>query len=488
MTMDRFASILHDFWPHLLTALDVVIAVTAAGHAILHKRDSRAAVGWAGIIIVFPFCGSLLYLLFGINRVHRDASVIRGKRGRLRASRHVKSCSAGQLEDILPARVRHLAALDRAVNMITRRPLFQGNTVQPLVNGDEAYPAMLDAIAQARASISLATYIFDNDRNGAVFVEALGKAVKRGVEVRVLVDALGARYSRPRIVKPLRAAGIQAALFLPASVPWRAKYMNLRNHRKILVVDGLVGFTGGMNLRDDHLLQQRTKFPTQDTHFRLTGPVVAQLQEVFAEDWAFTTGEVLKGKTWFPALEPTGTVIARGIMDGPDEDFDRIVRVILSALACARSCVRIMTPYFLPSPVLMSALNTAALRGVHIDIILPEKNNLPWVGWAMMGQLWQVLEWGCHVWLAPPPFDHTKLMIVDDEWCLFGSANWDARSLRLNFEFNVETYCPDLARSLASLFERKKALARRIKLEEVDSRPFPIKFRDAFARLMAPYL
>ena len=264
--------------------------------------------------------------------------------------------------------------------------------------------------------------------------------------------------------------------------------MNLRNHRKILVVDGATGFTGGMNLRQGNLVAQHPAQPVRDVHFRVAGPVVAQMQEVFAEDWQFTTGESLRGRAWFPALEPRGPVIVRGISDGPDEEFEKLTAVILGALSCAHKSVHIITPYFLPNGPLVSALNTAALRGVTVDIILPQENNLRWVGWASMAQLWQVLEWGCRVWLSPPPFDHSKAMVVDDEWSLIGSANWDARSLRLNFEFNLECYCPKLAARLRSIFEAKRRKARQVRLEDVDRRSLPVRLRDGIARLFSPYL
>ena len=165
-------------------------------------------------------------------------------------------------------------AVSNDFTLVTRRPLVEGNLVMPLVNGDAAYPAMLDAIEHARSSITMATYIFDHDRSGIQFVEALGRAVQRGIEVRVLVDALGARYSKPSILGALRAAGVRSHRFMPTSAPWRAKYMNLRNHRKVLIVDGAIGFTGGMNVREGHVLSLGSPAPVQDIHFRIEGPVV----------------------------------------------------------------------------------------------------------------------------------------------------------------------------------------------------------------------
>ena len=211
--------------------------------------------------------------------------------------------------------------------------------------------------------------------------------------------------------------------------------------------------------------------------------------EVFSDDWQFTTGEELRGEKWFPKLnqcEAGG--YARGIEAGPDESYDRTRWIIIGALNNARKSARIATPYFVPDTVIISALNAAALRGVQVDILLPSKSNLPYVHWAMFGQLWQTLERGCRVWLSAGPFDHSKLMIVDSAWTLIGSANWDARSLRLNFEFSVESFAPDFAFKMDQLFDARLAMAREVTLQEVDARPPLIKLRDGFARLFAPYM
>jgi cardiolipin synthase len=226
----------------------------------------------------------------------------------------------------------------------------------------------------------------------------------------------------------------------------------------------------------------------QDIHFRVQGPVVAQLQETFADDWLFTTGESLRGDEWFPKLGRAGETLARGVTDGPDEDFEKLRWTLLGALSIARQTIRIVTPYFLPDPALTSALNLAAMRGVKVDIILPAKSNLAPVDWASRAMWWQVLEHGCKIWLTPPPFDHSKLMIVDGGWVLLGSANWDPRSLRLNFEYNLECYDSELARRLDQLVESKREAARLVTLEQMDARSFPVRLRDGIARLATPYL
>jgi cardiolipin synthase len=243
-----------------------------------------------------------------------------------------------------------------------------------------------------------------------------------------------------------------------------------------------------MNIRVGNCLQRHPRGPVQDIQFRVRGPVVTQMQEVFADDWLFTTGETLRGDTWFPKPEAAGQVLARSVPDGPDEDFEKLRWTLLGALSIARHSVRIVTPYFLPDPAVVSALNLAAMRGVQVDIVLPARSNLPFVGWASRSMWWQVLEHGCRIWLTQPPFDHSKLMIVDGCWVLLGSANWDPRSLRLNFEYNLECYDLELARRMEQLFETKRKPAYLVTLQEMDDRPLPVRLRDGIARLWTPYL
>ncbi|MCO5061113.1 MAG: phospholipase D-like domain-containing protein [Kiritimatiellae bacterium] len=477
--------LLYAIWPHITAAILLIIDIWAASHAILYKRDPRSATTWIGLIILFPVVGAVLYIFFGINRIQRRATHLRGRAPTALEPRHKEHTFTAPA---LAPEHQHLASLALAVHRISRAPLLNGNRVTPLQNGDEAYPAMLDAIAQATRSITLCSYIFDHDPTGIRFADALGQAVSRGVEVRVLIDDVGARYSLPPIYSALNRRNIHYAVFMPTFFHWRMPYINLRNHRKILVVDGQTAFTGGMNIRHNNVLTAHTRDAVQDLHFRIEGPVVRQLQQAFVEDWAFATREQLAGEPWFVPLEPRGDILARGIVDGPDEDHDKFRATLHTALACAQHRVRIATPYFLPDPSLVSALNTCSLRGVEVDIVIPKKCNLRAVGWATRAQLWQVLVRGCRVWLTPPPFDHTKLLIVDNAWSHIGSGNWDARSLRLNFEFNVECYSPHLAAELNARLDQKIAAAHPATLAELDARPLPIRLRDGIARLFWPYL
>jgi cardiolipin synthase len=474
------------YWPEILSALTIALSALTSVHAIFNKEDSISAVAWVGLIWLVPVFGSILYLMLGINRIKRRAKVLRGEQPWTGARTGYRA-GAGY-PDQKTGLDEQFRALSELVRRIVQKPLLPGNRVIPLMNGDNAYPAMLKAIDEAETSINLSTYIFDNDNSGNTFLEALERAVSRGVEVRVIVDDMGARYSRRPITTKMKRAGIKVARFLPTLLPSKMPFLNLRNHRKILVIDGKTGFTGGMNIRDGHVIGGKPSHPVQDLHFMIEGPVVAHLQEAFLEDWAFCTGERLDGEIWFPEISPRGSILARGIPDGPDEDFGKLLWTFHGALACAKSSIRIVTPYFVPDSSLITSLNIAVMRGVRVEIILPRTNNLPMVKWASTEILPQLLEHGCTVYLTSPPFDHTKLMIIDSAWTLFGSGNWDARSLKLNFEFNVECYDTTLAEELDALILEKLTNAEQVTLEGLRNRSFPVRLRDGIARLFSPYL
>lgn len=481
--------ILKTVWPYLFAGLSVVLSVAVTLHAVLYKPETGTVIAWVGLAWLSPVLGPIAYFCFGINRIQRKAVSLEigeslppeaippftGDDYRIR----------GELLERCPD-LLGLASLGRAV---TGKTVLPGNSVTLLRDGDNAYPSMLEAIHGAETSVMLLSYIFDSDPVGDQFLEALATAVKRGVEVRVLIDSVGSDYSKPNMVGRLKRAGIPVAKFLPTRKARLFRYANMRNHRKILVVDGRIGFTGGTNIRVGHALEMNPKVPVQCAHFRLEGPVVAHMREVFAVDWAFASGEILQGDPWFPDIARTdGMVGARGVPSGPDEDFDQMSQVILGAISAAGERIRVVSPYFLPDPPVVKALNVAALRGVEVDIVLPSDNNVPLVEWAAIRQVRELIEKGCRVHVSAPPFDHTKLMVIDGVWSLIGSTNWDPRSLRLNFEFNVECYSEDLARMLEDFIREKIDAGHGITLEQIDGRSLPVQLRDGLARLASPYL
>jgi cardiolipin synthase len=475
---------------HLLLALfiagTVLLSLIAAGHALLHKRDSRSALVWVSLTLTIPLAGPLFYWSLGINRISRRArSWQESGRWLSRDELFPEECSVSVVST-LPPSAAHLSGLLLLANRIVTTRLHDGNRMVALTGGEEAYPAMLAAIDRARQTINLSSYIFDADGAGAMFVTQLLAAAGRGVEVRIIIDALGEKYSRRSPLAAFRHSAVMIRRFLPLR---HGAYINLRNHRKLLIVDGQEAFTGGMNIRSRHLkTYEAAADVVYDVHFRVTGPVVADLQRTFLGDWYFVSGEKLENQCFFPAIEKSGDALICSIADGPDREFRKIEQIIKGALSCAKHQVCIMTPYFIPDREMISALITAALRGVDICVVLPGRNNLPFVHWASRSLLRELLVNGIRVFYQPPPFVHTKLLLVDNIWSLVGSANLDTRSLRLNFELNLCVFDAELAATVNRHFEQAYASSSELTLQEVEARSMPVRLRDNFARLFSPYL
>jgi cardiolipin synthase len=444
-------------------------------HVLLYKRNVGTSISWMGIAWLSPFIGGMLYYALGVNRVKRRAMRLRRERSHMFLVAEV----APDAPDAGP-----LTPLEYAIGRLTGLSAEVGNRVALMRNGDGAYPAMLAAIDAAEKSVGLASYIFRDDEAGLPFIEALIRAQRRGVQVRVLIDGIGGGYFWSGTYERLRRAGVPVDRFLHSYVPWKTPFLNLRNHRKLMVVDGRIAFTGGINIGHENLLANKPPHPVRDTHFRLEGPIVEQLAEAFADDWLYETGEKLLDEAWFPELQPCGDVVARVVPSGPDEDLEQIEFAVLHAISCARRSIRVVTPYFLPPDVLTTALGLAAMRGVAVEILVPERSNHTILDWARRVPLRSLLEAGCRVLLLPPPFDHSKLMTIDDVWSLIGSANWDTRSFRLNFELNVEIQDEAFARTLMEAIPEGRPLT----LAEIDGDSLPLLLRNNAARLLQPYL
>lgn len=469
------------YWQTAIAALITLAGFASAGHALLNKREPRAAFGWCAICLMVPLLGAVLYVLFGINRV-------RGRARRLRLQeRNIPALPGPGRPLAQPELPRHMGELARLSGSLQRWPLTRGNAVGELHNGEQAYPEMLEAIRSATRRISLSSYIFDTDESGMAFVDALEDACKRGVEVRVLVDGVGEFYSWPRVSRVLRRRGVPARRFAPPRLLPPSIHFNLRNHRKILVTDGQTGFAGGMNIGDRHRVERTSGHAVVDIHFRFDGPVAAQLERAFFEDWARAGGQPDEPPEE-PAPSSKGVANCRVLTDGPGEDMDKLTVVLAAATSLARRRVLIMTPYFLPPRELTGALVSAALRGVDVSVILPQKNNLPYVHWATRNMLWELLRWGVKVFYQPGLFAHSKLFIVDDDYVQVGSANLDPRSLRLNFELAVEVFDQPTVGKLVDHCLEVRDKSREVTLEEVDKRSLPQRVRDSLAWLFSPYL
>jgi cardiolipin synthase len=459
----------------LVGGLHFVLAAAVTAHALMTKRDVPAAIGWIGMAWLAPILGALLYVGFGINRVRHRARRLKG------SVRSGAPLITGDISSDDP-----LERLKLAVGKITGQDMAVGKVVAILVCGDEAYPQMLAAIESANFHIRLSTYIFRTDEVGMQFINALARAHRRGVSIRVLIDGFGGGFLRSSAYHRLRKQGVPVFRFLHSTLPWKMPFLDLRLHKKSLVIDGKSAFVGGLNIGAENVIAKQPKAPVRDTHFHVEGMIVRQIEQEFDDDWSFTTGEEAMGTgTARPEWASVRTA-ARAIVAGPDQEVDQLVLLLLSAINLARRSIRVATPYFLPDEQLITALQLAVLRGVDVHLVLPSHNNHRLVAWAAQTHIRPLLQSGCHLWRSAPPFDHSKLMTIDDSWSLIGSANWDMRSLRLNFELTVEFYDADLATKLAGIIDSRRA--QPITLEEIDKRPLPVKLRDAAARLAMPYI
>lgn len=470
-------------WFYIAVFLHICVSILTSLHVLLYKDNESTSLAWIGLVILSPIVGTLFYWLFGINRIKRLAK-----------KEHPPVHKQAFVTQKKPIDFHHLpknwhSAIIAGynihpVNFVTH------NSVEPLVNGDTAYPEMIRAIHNAKKHVVLASYIFDYDSLGRQFIAALAEAQKRGVTVNVLLDGIGIGYSRHKSDSELKALGVTTARFLPAISFTSTRFINLRNHRKILCVDGEEAYIGGMNISRDNLVET-SEHPIDDVHFRVTGPVIDQISKVFMEDWYFATHEMID----FPQFDPKqprptkdATVTARVIQDGPDEYHNRIRWTLINALACAQHSVKIVTPYFIPDRSLMATLHATALRGVLVEIIVPEHSNISIVDWVMEANFARIMEHGIKIYKNKRPFDHSKIVLIDDIWSFIGSTNWDARSLEFNFEINLECYDHGLNEKLTRLFYTKRYHSTLVTESEVNALPLYRKVRNNLFRLFSPYL
>ncbi|MDF2529812.1 MAG: cls [Gammaproteobacteria bacterium] len=478
---------------HYRLALDWTIAIAVhlaaiigALHALMTKKDSRAALGWTIVCIFLPGLGTLIYCMFGINRIKSLA-------------REWKCYGLSRLNNTNAALPKssqypyhyncpeHYAGLIKTGNSILKQPLEPGCDLKMLQDGTEAYPKMIEAINKATQSVYLSSYIFGATGIGKVFIDALAAAHERGVEVKVLIDGVGALYSWPSSYYRLRRRKVPVSLFLPPFRGWYyALHLNLRSHAKLMVVDGKLGFTGGMNIHEANY-NPVGEPRIHDMHFQVSGPIIGQMQDIFLRYWYFSTKQEPKKIVYYDD-SIVGSALCRGVPNGPYQDFPRLQAMLCAAVNCATTRIRIMTPYLILGYPLSSALSSAAMRGVNVEIILPEANNLSFVKGASEAMMPTLLSHGVNFYYRPGAFSHAKLFIIDEGCAFIGSSNLDTRSFYLNFEFNLEVYNQKFVESLSQYFDKIKFNSHVITSEWLQSQSFSIKLRNSIFKLFSPYL
>lgn len=358
-----------------------------------------------------------------------------------------------------------------------------GNRVVALRNGDRIFPAMLEAIAGARHTITFETYIYWSGGMGWRFAEALSERARAGVAVHVLLDWFGSRPIDQEIIRTMKAAGIEVEAYHKPSIT-RPQHANHRTHRKLLVVDGAVGFTGGVGIADEWTGDAEDPDHWRDSHFRLEGPSVWGLQRAFMDNWVKARSTVLHGPDYFPPLEAQGSATCQVFQSSPEGGSDSVRLMFLLAITAAERSIRICTAYFVPDPLAMRTLREARARGVKVEVIVPgDHNDSDLVRLVSRAKYGNLLREGIEIYEYQPTMFHLKLMIVDDMWVSVGSTNFDNRSFRLNDEVNLNVYDRHLAGELIDGFENDKHRSQRIELEQWKQRPLKQKLKEQGARL-----
>ena len=458
-------------WAPLVFVFDLAVVTGCGWHVLLSRKSPSATLLWFVMVALLPLLGGLLYVGFGVDRLGKRATfkelMNRDLRGQLPPPRRWREEELPPIEaDVLPA---HLDPFATTLANLARYRGVGGNQVTVLTGGDEWYPRALRVIDQAQETVLLQSYIFEADGVGTAFLQALRRAARRGVRCHLLYDAIGSLGLDPLSIADAEADGVHVASFSQRDLLRGRFQINLRNHRKILVVDGRIGFTGGMNITADHADMPGRGVLVDDHHFELRGPVCLQLSAAFAEDWYYARGEKLLDRSYFPDWEPAGDAVCRIVPSGPDGDRGTFHHVVVAAVHSAQERVQIVTPYFLPDEALKTALVLAALRGVQVDVVVPERPDHWIVGWAMGAFIDEQVAAGVRILRRPPPFLHSKLLAVDSCWALVGSGNLDARSFKLNYELCLSIAGEEAVRPIVAAIDAEIACS-----QVVD----PLRWRD----------
>ncbi|MGE0789039.1 MAG: cardiolipin synthase [Sandaracinaceae bacterium] len=470
----------------ILPPLEMAWIVIAAVFIILQRRSAPATMAWVLALSFLPLVGILLYLFIGPRRFEKR------RRRRARARGAVDRMTR---VDTVVAALETSSDLSRGLvamieNAVGRAGRPRAGSVEVFYDGRSKYEALEAAIAGAQSHVHMEYYIWEPDRIGTRVRDLLIDRAKNGVEVRVLVDGFGSSNAPSHFWEPLRAAGGRVRRFNELSFArWQPRMANFRTHRKIAVIDGLVGFTGGMNISEVHTAEFKGEAAWRDTHLELHGAIVKGLSMIFFEDWHYAGGDTPDFDQFVPEHDerPDGAVPMQVVSSGPDENLDAIHKTFFVAIAGAQHRVQLTTPYFVPDETLVDCLNAAALRGAKVQILVPEGGDQPFVAAAARSYYPELLEMGVRVYELAEPVLHSKTLVVDD-LAVVGTANADNRSFRLNFEVAVAIHAPHIAQDLARAFDRDLARAKEVTLAECRAMSLPRRLISSTARLFSPIL
>ncbi|MDR1271378.1 MAG: cardiolipin synthase [Clostridiales Family XIII bacterium] len=491
--MKEFAEYLsfHPSAPYIAALIYVAEIATAVSVIFLERKRPSATIAWVAVIFSLPIVGIILYFLISQNIARKKIyRLTEGEQKMMESSLH------RQIEDIRQGRYRFRNPVEVKWSSLIQMNqqddmafLTQNNVVRLITDGVEMFDALLDQINSAQEYIHIEFFIIKNDNTGVRLMAALTKAAKRGVKVRLLVDAMGTRVTANSIVKEFAEAGGEVALFFPAFIKKVNLRFNYRNHRKLVVFDDRVAFVGGFNIGDEYLGKKKKFGFWRDTQLIIAGECVRDVNARFILDWRFASKENLSlNEAYYNFESRGGDSPIQVVSSGPDSDRQNIKHAYLKMISSASEKIYIQTPYFVPDGAIFDALVNAAYSGVDVRIMIPSIKDHVFVHWATLSYCGQLLSAGVKVYIYEGGFMHAKTIAVDGEVCSVGSANFDIRSFKLNFETNAIVYDSSVTAEMNALFEKDIRHSKELTEEEYEKRTPGVKFKESLSRLVSDIL
>ncbi|MBS4178319.1 cardiolipin synthase [Lederbergia citrea] len=476
----------------ILLSLFLILNIVLAGFVVfLERRDAGATWAWLLVLFFIPVVGFILYLIFGQNLSRKKIFEWKDKNkiGIMEITKYQIELLQKREFPFHDNRTAHYKDLIYMLLVNDRAVLTQDNKVEIFTDGYDKFKSLLTDIHGAKDHIHLLYYIMRNDKLGNELLEALIKKAKEGVEVRVLYDAMGSRRLPRKFFQPLIDAGGKVSAFFPAILPHLNMQVNYRNHRKLAIIDGEVGYIGGFNIGDEYLGLNKRFGYWRDTHLKIIGKAVYAMQTRFILDWnQASSNQISYADRLFPEIESVGETDVQIVSSGPDSEWEQIKYGVLKLISSAKKFVYIQTPYFIPDTSVLDAIKIAALSGVDVRLMIPNKPDHPFVYWATFSNVGELLKTGAKVYIYDNGFIHAKTMVADGKIATVGTANIDVRSFRLNFEVNAFLYDQVLVEKLVDIFGKDIKMSRELTYEEYQKRSLYIRFKESLSRLLSPIL
>ncbi|WP_408057155.1 cardiolipin synthase [Ureibacillus acetophenoni] len=472
----------------ILFVINLLFAITVI---FLERKDASSAWAWILVLFFLPFLGFVLYLLLG--RQLRKKHLFRwdGQKD-IGIDRLIGYQIKAIEDDTLELRDQYVENYKNLIHMnlkTNNSVLTQDNQVKVFSDGTDKFESLIEDILSAKDHIHIQYYIFKLDNLGQRILSALIKKSKQGVKVRILYDEMGSRGLKKVRFKELIDLGGEVEVFFPSILPLFNPRLNFRNHRKIVIIDGRIGYIGGFNVGDEYLGLNKKFGYWRDTHLRIEGSSIHPLQTRFLLDWnQASNNNINYSEKYFPAIPQKGDVAAQIVSSGPDADWPAIKNGYLKLLMSAKRYIYIQTPYFIPDSSFLNAVEVATLSGIDVRIMIPNKPDHMFVYWATYSYVGELLKAGAKVYIYEKGFIHAKMIVIDDEASTVGTANIDVRSFSLNFEVNAFIYNRTISHELAEIFERDIFDCSELTLEKYNNRSNMIKFKESVSRLLTPIL